>query len=140
VSLGRIPHAVTVARVAAELERRGETVRSEREIAAIEGREGRRLYSAELYDGRFHRPDLLLVEDPVAVEVELSQKASWRLDSIIRGWRSAVGEQRLGGVRYMCGERAVRAVTRAVERTSADELIEIARLSATGTGAEWSQA
>ena len=35
---------------------------SELEIVAIESREGRRLYSAELYDGRYHRPDLVLVE------------------------------------------------------------------------------
>jgi hypothetical protein len=140
VSLGRVPHAIAVAEVAAELERRGEQVLSEREIVAVERREGRHFYSAELAGGRFHRPDLVLADGPIGVEVELSQKASWRLDSIMRGWRSAVGEDRLSGVRYLCGERAIRPVTRAVERTVTDELIEVVPISASGAELRWDPA
>ncbi len=110
---------------------------SELEIMAVESREGRRLYSAELYDGRYHRPDVVLVAGPIGIEVELTQKASWRLDSIMRGWRSAIGEDRLGGVRYLCGERAFRAVTLAVERTCSEELIEVGRLDAEQIGVDW---
>lgn len=137
ISLGRVPHAIAVAQVAAELERRGEPVLSEREADAIERREGRRLYSAELAGGLFHRPDLVLVDGPIAVEVELSQKASWRLDSILRGWRSAVGEGRVSAVRYLCGERAIRPMTRAVERTVTGELIEVAPLAVSGSTLRW---
>jgi hypothetical protein len=137
VSLGGVRHAATVAWVAAELERLGERLLSELEIMAIESREGRRLYSAELYDGRYHRPDLVLVEGWIGVEVELTQKASWRLDSILRGWRSAIGEDRLGGVRYLCSERAFRAVSLAIERTCSEELIEVVQLDTEPIGVDW---
>jgi hypothetical protein len=135
VSVGRRPHAIAVAQVAARLEGEGLAVLSERELAALEVEERRRIYSAELHDGRFHRPDLVLRDDQLAIEVELSQKASWRLDSILRAWRAAVGSGRFSGVRYLCGQRAIRAVTKAVERTATEELIEVARLPSTdGTG------
>lgn len=137
VSLGRVPHAIAVAQVAAELERKGQEVLSEREIIATERREGRHLYSAELAGGRSHRPDLVLPDGPIAVEVELSQKATWRLDSIMRGWRSAIGEGRLSGVRYLCGARAIRPVARAVERTVTDELIEVMPIGASGAELRW---
>ena len=120
-----------MAQVAARLEREGRAVLSERELAAMEVEERRRIYSAELHDGRFHRPDLVLPDEGLAIEVELSQKASWRLDSILRAWRAAIGADRFSGVRYLCGERALRAVPKAVERTVTDELIEVARLSLT---------
>lgn len=131
VSMGRRPHAIAVAQVAARLEGEGLAVLSERELAVLEVEERRRIYSAELHDGRFHRPDLVLRDDQLAIEVELSQKARWRLDSILRAWRAAVGAGRFNGVRYLCGRRAVRAVTKAVERTATEELIEVARLSST---------
>jgi hypothetical protein len=140
VSIGRVRHAVAVAHVAAELERQGERVLSEREIVAIERREGRHLYSAEIAGGRFHRPDLVLTDGPIGVEVELSQKASWRLDSIMRGWRSTVGEDRLSGVRYLCSERAIRPVKRAVERTMTDELIEVVPIAPGGAELRWDPA
>lgn len=131
ISVGRTPHAIAVAHAAAGLERQGQDVLSEREVVATEAEERRRIYSAEVYDGRFHRPDLVLREEGIAIEVELSQKASWRLDSILRAWRSAVGNERFSGVRYLCGERALRAVTNAVQRTATEELIEVTELSAT---------
>ena len=132
VSVGRRPHAIAVAHVAARLEREGEAVLSERELGSLETEEHRRIYSAELSDGRFHRPDLVLREDGVAVEVELSQKASWRLDSILRAWRAAVGAERFSGVRYLCGIRALGAVRKAVQRTATEELIEVTKLSTGG--------
>jgi hypothetical protein len=137
VSVGGVRHAATVAWVAAELEPLGERILSELEIMAIESREGQRLYSAELSDGHFHRPDLVLIEGKIGVEVELTQKASWRLDSIMRGWRSAIGEGRLGGVRYLCWERALRAVNLAVERTCCEELIDVDRLTTEHIGIDW---
>ena len=128
VSVGRRPHAIAVAQVAARLEGQGRTVISERELAALEVEERRRIYSAELHDGRFHRPDLVLPDERMAIEVELSQKASWRLDSILRAWRAAIGADRFSGVRYLCGERALHAVRKAVERTVTDELIAVVPL------------
>ncbi len=129
VSVGRRPHTIAVAQVAARLEREGRAVLSERELAAMEVEERRRIYSAELHDGRFHRPDLVLPNEGLAIEVELSQKASWRLDSILRAWRAAIGADRFSGVRYLCGDRALRAVRKAVERTVTDELIAVIPLA-----------
>jgi hypothetical protein len=129
VSIGRRPHAIAVAQVAAIFERHAEAVLSERELTAREREERRRIYSVELSSGRLHRPDLVLRDGGVAIEVELSQKASWRLDSILRAWRSAIGAKRFGGVRYLCGPRAFRAVRKAVERTATEELIEVTALS-----------
>ena len=128
VSVGRRPHAIVVAHVGATLERDGHVVLSERELAAVEVREHRRLYSAELNDGRFHRPDLVLPSDDLAIEVELSQKGSWRLDSILRAWRGTVGAGKFRGVRYLCGDRALRPLNKAVERTATEGLIEVTPL------------
>ena len=132
VSIGRRPHAIAVAQLAAKLERENKAVLSERELAVAEAEERRRIYSAELHDGRFHRPDLVLRDERFAIEVELSQKASWRLDSILRAWRATVGTGKFDGVRYLCGERALRPVERAVERTVTGELIKVASLSSLG--------
>ena len=44
-----------------------------------------------------------LPDDGLAIEVELSQKASWRLDGILRAWRRAVGAGKFDAVRYLCG-------------------------------------
>ena len=137
VSIGRRPHAIAVALLAANLEREGKTVLSERELAVAEVEERRRIYSAELHDGRFHRPDLVLRDERLAIEVELSQKASWRLDSILRAWRAAVGAGKFDGVRYLCGERALRPVERAVERTVTGELIEVVPLSSLRADRQW---
>jgi hypothetical protein len=132
LSIGRRPHAIAVAELAAKLEREGKAVLSERELAVAEVEEQRRIYSAELHDGRFHRPDLVVRVQRLAIEVELSQKASWRLDSILRAWRVAVGAGRFDGVRYLCGERALRPVERAVARTVTGELIEVVPLPSLG--------
>jgi hypothetical protein len=114
----RVPHSAVVARLAAKLELGGARVLSERELAAREGSERRRLFSAELSRGRFHRPDLVIVDGgPIAVEVELAEKAPKRLDEILRGWRRAVLRKKVVGVSYRCGPRARRAVERAMART-----------------------
>jgi hypothetical protein len=111
-------HAAATVRVAARLELEGERVLSERELAAAERREGRRLFSADLSAGRFHRPDLVVLNgDPVAVEVELAEKAPHRLDEILRGWRLAVARRKVRAVVYRCGPRALAAVERSLQRT-----------------------
>jgi hypothetical protein len=88
-------HSAACAHVAARLERDGHRVLSEYEIAASERTEGKRIYSAQVRDGRHHRPDLVVLGDlPEAIEVELSDKSNRRLDEILRGWRWAVAEKR----------------------------------------------
>ncbi len=74
-----------------------------------------------------HRPDLVLAgagtgvaRSPVAVEVELSEKAPRRLDAICRAWsRSRAVE----GVVYFVAPAAAGAVTRAVERARAQDRV-----------------
>ena len=113
-----LPHACAAATVAANLERQGHHVLSEREIVAHERSEGERVYSARVRGGRFHRPDLIVLGDPrEAIEVELSDKSNRRLDEILRGWRRAMLEKKVSRVRYLCSARALRYVERAVERT-----------------------
>jgi hypothetical protein len=120
-------HAAVSARIAAQLELAGECVLSERELAARERRENKRVFSAELSRGRFHRPDLVVVNGmPTAVEVELAEKAPARLDEILRGWRRAVVLKKVADVVYRCGPRAREAVERSIARTRVgDKLIRI---------------
>jgi hypothetical protein len=96
---------------------------------AHERNEGERIYSAEVYNGRIHRPDLIVLDDlPEAIEVELSDKSNRRLDEILKGWRWAVLERKVGRVRYLCSARALRYVERAVERIGRSDGIEIEQL------------
>lgn len=130
-SLASIGHESVVAELAAELERRGERTLSEREILAQERAHGERVYSAELPGGRLHRADLIRTPDgapPEAIEVELAAKGAARLDELLRAWRRAVSEGRLGGVVYACGPRISRVVTRAIERTRTDSAISVEEL------------
>jgi hypothetical protein len=111
-------HSAAAARLGAQLELAGERVLSERELKAREQRERERVFSAELSAGRFHRPDLVVLNgDPTAIEVELSEKAPARLDEILRGWRRAVALRKVAAVVYRCGPRARGAVERSAERT-----------------------
>ena len=122
-------HSYTTATVAARLERQGGRLLSEREIVASERSEHKRIYSAELRGERFHRPDLIVLGDPPeAIEVELSDKSNRRLDEILRGWRWAVAEKRLGRIRYLCSPRALPYVERALDRVRVDTGVEIERL------------
>jgi hypothetical protein len=126
-------HSSACAHVAARLERDGHRVLSEYEIAAHERAERQRVYSAKTREGHHHRPDLVVLGDPPeAVEVELSDKSNRRLDGILRGWRWAVAEKRFGRVRYLCSPKAMRYLTRAVERIPVSDWIEIERLDERG--------
>jgi len=121
-------HSAASAHVAAQLERKGHRVLSEREIAAVERAEGKRVYSAERRE-RFHRPDLALLDDPpVAIEVELTTKSPRRLQDILRAWRWTLARDQFGLIRYLCSPRAFGAVERAADRISFDKGIEIERL------------
>jgi hypothetical protein len=84
---------------------------------------------------RFHRPDLIRLtpgadaEEPSeAIEVELTPKSAARLDGILRAWSWAVIEGKLGHVLYLCSQRTLRNVKRALERTDAADEIEVAEL------------
>lgn len=122
-------HSAANAHVAARLERGGRLVLSEYEIAARERAERKRIYSAEIRDGRHHRPDLVVLGDPSeAIEVELSDKSNRRLDDILRGWRWAVAEKRFDRVRYLCSPRAQRYVERAIERARIDGQVVVDEL------------
>jgi hypothetical protein len=121
-------HDVVAVHLAVGFERDGHRVLGEREIRAAERAEGKRVYSAEVNDGRFHRPDLVLLgEQPEAIEVELTAKAACRLHRILRAWRRAVGCGQFASVRYLCTPRALPHVSRAVRRVRADA-IEVAPL------------
>jgi hypothetical protein len=110
-----VHHSAVVARVAAQLERAGQRVLSEREIQARERAEAKRIYSARRGEGGYHRPDLVLLGDPDdAIEVELTAKAARRLDEILRSWRRAVAYKQFGCVRYLCSPRALPYVERAL--------------------------
>ncbi len=95
---------------------------------AHERSEGERVYSARVRGGRFHRPDLIVLGDPPeAIEVELSDKSSRRLDEILDGWTWAILRKKISRVRYLCSPRALRYVERAVERARVDRglLVEV---------------
>jgi hypothetical protein len=119
-------HEATVARLGARLESEGERVLSEREILAGERAEGERIHSAALGRGRFHRADLLRLGPGAAeaIEVELTVKGAARLDAILRAWRFAVAERRVGKVVYHCEPRTRRLIEQAIARTSTAEMIE----------------
>ena len=128
-SPGRIAHTAAAVSVAIELEHRGRRLLSEPEIFARERAQGERVFSAERRPGRFHRPDLILLEDPPeAIEVELTNKGASRLDALLRAWRYSIVERKVGGVRYVCAPKALPYVKRGLERTKTGELIAVERL------------
>jgi hypothetical protein len=124
-----IGHDAAVAELAAVLERSGERLLSEREILARERAEGKRVLSAALSSGRFHRADLVRIDaggkPREAIEVELSMKGAARLDELLRAWRRAVAEQRITGVTYRCGPRTRRYVEQAIERTRTEGAVGV---------------
>ncbi len=129
LSPGGVDHYLRCASVAQVLrDEFDERVFTEQQVALAEAIEQTRIASTEISDlpdgrPRFHRADLLVSgEKPIAVEVELTPKAPYRLRSIIRAWRRA---QCVTQVRYYCREGAAhRAVTRAVQAVGADETEE----------------
>jgi hypothetical protein len=131
-SSAAVGHDAVVARLAARMERCGERLLSEREILARERAEGKRVLSAALSSGRFHRADLVRIDElgepREAIEVELSTKGAARLDELMRAWRRAVIERRLTRVVYRCAPRTTRFVEQAVERTRTAAVIEVEEL------------
>jgi hypothetical protein len=126
-------HEAAVAGLAAQMERQGRQVLSEREIIARERIEGRRLFSVEVEGGRrLHRCDLLGTEEgvgaPEAIEVELTAKGTERLDLLLRSWRRAIGQGRFSGVVYRCPTTTRGLVQRAVERTRTSEFVRVEEL------------
>jgi hypothetical protein len=132
VSIPTLIHETVVAKVAAQLERDGAHLYSEREVLARDSAAGEHLLCARLPGGRSHRPDLIGVDAegrPVAAyEVELSAKAAGRLDTILRAWRRAVVEKRVEGVVYHCPRRTLPYVQRAVDRTRTESVVTIEQL------------
>lgn len=132
-SAARVQRMAVTARIGAQLEVGGHQVFFEREVFARERVEGRRVFSAELPGGRFHRPDLVLLGDrDEAIEVELTDKSARRLDELLRAWRFAVAGRQFARVRYLCSGRALPYVRRAVERTLTEKVIEIEPLGLQG--------
>ena len=132
VSAAALSHDTVVAELAASLERCGERLLSEREILASERAAGEHLLSAQLGAGRFHRADLIRVDElgvpSEAIEVELTTKGAARLDQLLRAWRDAVIEGRLARVVYRCAPRTMPYVRRAVERTRTEAVIAVEEL------------
>jgi hypothetical protein len=128
-SPGAVQHESAVAQLAAMLEREGEQLLSEREILARERAEGKRSFSAMLSSGRFHRADIVRVDEDggpgEAIEVELTTKGAARLDELLRAWRRAVAERRLTRVVYRCAPRTRPFVEQAIERTRTHSAIAI---------------
>jgi hypothetical protein len=123
-------HETLLASLGARLELAGMQILSEREIVARERGEGRRIYSASMSHGRFHRADLvsLWAGEATAIEVELTVKAAARLVAILRAWRFAVGEGRLAHVAYHCAPRVRPYVEKAIARTASSRAISVVDL------------
>jgi hypothetical protein len=132
---GGFQHAWEVATVAVALHRAlpGWELIAEREIRTLENDHASLVASAnlgELPGGRpaLHRPDLALIAPHgrrMAIEVELSIKASRRLQSICRGYARA---RHLDRVYYLATAPAARAVARAVDEVRAQERIAVLAL------------
>jgi hypothetical protein len=133
VSAAALSHDTVVAQLAAELERSGERLLSEREILADERAAGENRLSAQLPGGRFHRADLVRLDErgapSEAIEVELTTKAAARLDQLLRAWRDAVIEKRVKRISYHCAPRTLPFVQGAVERTRTEGVIAVVALA-----------
>jgi hypothetical protein len=129
-SPGGVDHYLRCASTAQKLvEEFGLNVLTEEEVAVMEAIEETRFASAEFIIAgrlRFHRPDLLVFtkdERWIAVEVELTPKAPFRLRSIVKAWRRVTS---VDEVRYYCRPgKTHRAVSRAVEAVKASEKIKV---------------
>lgn len=134
VAPGLVQHEARVARLAAQMERTGRRLLSEREILAEERAAGRRSLSAALADGRYHRADLITLDAGgapcEAIEVELSTKGADRLDELLGGWARAVAERRLKRVLYRCAPRTRPFVEEAVLRTETAAVVRVEEVDA----------
>ncbi len=146
VSASNAQHLIVCAQVAASLEGcyPDHLVLGERELRRDEREREVQLASARLGIGGdggalLHRPDLVLwpqtavdagaIEDglPVAVEVELTIKASQRLVDICRAWARC---RCVAGVLYIAPPEVQRALERAIDRTQAHDRIVVVGLDA----------
>jgi hypothetical protein len=140
VSAANAHHLIACAAIAAALERcyPDHRVLGERELRRDERECGTPLASARLGVGPdgsplLHRPDLVLLESgpqpgrPVAVEVELTIKASGRLVEICRAWARC---RCVAGVLYLAPPEVERAVARAIDRAHAAERVVVVPLDA----------
>jgi transposase len=134
VGVATTRHWALCARLAVQLERAERLeVWGEPRLRAAELDAGQAIASARLGDlpdgrPRLRRPDLVLFPDaalPVAVEVELSVKASRRLQGISRAWARC---RIVSEVRYYAPPHVQRAVSRAVSVVQAHDAIRILNL------------
>lgn len=134
-SPGSVEHTLRCTSTAQLLGKRygKDRVLSERELLLVEQIAGKPIASIDLGErhGRphLHRPDLAVFTKAgtIAVEVELTAKAPYRLQGLIRAWRRTIGPGRqLAEVHYLCAPGQTRAaVERAVERVKAERFISI---------------
>jgi hypothetical protein len=137
VTPGGFAHAWELASTAVALNEGlpGWELLSDRELRVVEADRGQLLACAslgELPGGRpaLHRPDLALLGPHgrvVAVEVELSVKASRRLAAICRGYARA---RHIDHVYYFAPSAVARAVGRAVAETRSEDRITVLPLGA----------
>jgi hypothetical protein len=128
VSVYSATHSIACALLGAELERAGEVIFSERELAHEERWLGERIYSTQPNwpEPGFHRPDLIWQQEAgeIPMEVEISEKSPERLRQILDSWGRRHGFDRWPArVFYVCSEKTMRPVKRAIEKTGTDWLI-----------------
>jgi hypothetical protein len=116
-TLLRITQSVAAAHVAAFLERSGERLYSQREMAAVERVAGKPIYSTEFTRRRPRRPDLIrLGPSTEAIGVQVAEFTPKRFDDLIREWRHMLILGLFARVIYLCSPRALRYVRRTAER------------------------
>jgi hypothetical protein len=137
ISPGTVEHHLRCATVARRAERRygPDRVLSEREIRLAEQIEGTRIAAAELDEShgrpRLHRADLAILaeEGTIAIEVELTPKAPWRLQKLMRAWKWEVLASKVAEVHYLCAPgQTRRAVQKAVDNVNGGDQIAIAEV------------
>jgi hypothetical protein len=135
VSPGAVDHLLRCASTAQLLGNHfgHDRVLTERELVLAEQIEGKPIASAKVGEfpsgqPRLHRPDLAVLTEgsTIAIEVELTPKAPWRLQGLIRSWRRAVLSRTVTEVHYHCAPgQTRRAVERAVANVRAEKLVAI---------------
>ncbi len=139
IALAQIPHMLSSATLAAQLEPRLEDQKllTDREHRAAENTTGQPLGSAILGPAdnghrRLHRPDFILThhgsKDMVAIELELTLKTRTRLERILRGY---LRNPNVTAIRYHAPQPVADAVERAARATGAHSILELASLPAT---------
>jgi len=127
-------HTEAVAAVGAWLERlRGhrDQVLGERELRSpfLAGRWWERI-GPRFPDGTLKRPDLVIrpaSSQPLAVEVELSDKGATRLAAIFAAWRSCAA---VAGVLYLAPPALARRLERGAAAAGAQQRVRVLRLAA----------